>query len=51
MFYGGKRLSFNLFEYIIVSRYVFDGCLVIEITFVKCKRSLKEKGNTISTED
>ena len=45
MFYGDKRLSFNLFEYIIVSRYVFDGCL-IEITFVKCKRSLKEKGNT-----
>ena len=48
MFYGDKKLSFNLFEYIIVSKYVFDGCLV---TFVKFKSSLKEKGNTISSED
>ena len=51
MFYGDKKLSFNLFGYIIVSKYVFDGCLVIEITFVKFKSSLKEKRNTISSED
>ena len=51
MFYGDKKLSFILFEYIIVSKYVFEGCLVVQIIFVKFKSGLKGKGNTVSSEN
>ena len=37
MFYCDKKLSFNFFKYIIISKYVFDACLVIELLLLNLK--------------